>query len=132
MTFKHAKELRALIEKCSKILPDEEALEGVELFPVWNSDGVEYAVNDRVQHEGILYKCLIAHESRSDWAPDVAVSLWARVLIPDPDVIPDWEQPDSTNPYMKGDRVRHNGHIWESDYDYNVYEPGVVGWTMIE
>jgi hypothetical protein len=51
------------------------------------------------------------------------------VLIPDPDVIPEWEQPDSTNPYMKGDKVAHNSKTWVSDVDNNVWEPGVYGWT---
>lgn len=26
--------------------------------------------------------------------------------------IPEWEQPDSTNPYMAGDKVAHNGKTW--------------------
>ena len=40
-----------------------------------------------------------------------------------------WEQPDSTNPYMAGDKVTHNGKTWVSDIDNNVWEPGVYGWT---
>ena len=58
-------------------------------------------------------------------------SLWAKVLIPDPDVIPELEQPDSTYPYMIGDRVTHNGVTWESTIDNNVWEPGVYGWTEV-
>ena len=46
--------------------------------------------------------------------------------------IGEWAQPDSTNPYMKGDRVTHNGHTWESDIDNNVWEPSVYGWTQID
>lgn len=56
-----------------------------------------------------------------------AVSLWARVLIPDPHDIPEWVQPSSTNPYMKGDKVWHVGKVWESLIDGNVWEPGAVG-----
>ena len=63
--------------------------------------------------------------------PDVAVSLFAEVLIPDPSVIPDWVQPSSTNPYMKGDKVRHNGKVWVSTVDNNVWEPGVYGWDEV-
>jgi hypothetical protein len=51
------------------------------------------------------------------------------VLIPDPGVIPEWEQPDSTNPHMKGDKVKHNGKTWVSDVENNVLESGVYGWT---
>ena len=42
-------------------------------------------------------------------------------------MIPEWEQPESTNPYMKGDKVKHNDKTWVSDIDNNVWEPGVYG-----
>lgn len=45
------------------------------------------------------------------WTPTVAPSLFAKVLIPDENVIPKWEQPDSTNPYMTEDKVRMMTHI---------------------
>ena len=61
--------------------------------------------------------------------PDAAPSLYAKVLIPDPDVIPEWEQPESTNPYTKGDKVTHNEKTWVSDVDNNSWEPGVYGWS---
>lgn len=122
--------LRRLIEKASVSLDDEDALKGVELFPAWSAD-TAYAIGDRVRYDGVLYKCLIDHTSQSDWIPEDSVSLWARVLIPDPEVIPDWVQPESTNPYMTGDKVRHNDSIWVSTIDYNVYEPGVYGWDVV-
>lgn len=125
-----AKMLRKIIENLAITLPDEDALDAVELFPEWQED-TAYLVDDRVRYEDILYKCLIAHTSQSDWIPSDAVSLWTRVLIPDPDVIPDWVQPDSTNPYMMGDKVRHNGKVWVSDIDGNVWEPGVYGWSEV-
>lgn len=128
--IERARQLRKIIESLAETLDDESALKSVELFPVWKEDAV-YEVDDRVRYEGILYKCLIAHTAQSDWSPQDAVSLWARVLIPDPEVIPDWVQPESTNPYMMGDKVRHNGKVWISDIDYNVYEPGVYGWSEV-
>lgn len=121
--------LRGLIEKASASLEDEDALKGVELFPKW-TENEAYAIGDRVRYEGILYKCLIAHTAQADWIPTDAVSLWARVLIPDPEVIPEWEQPESTNPYMKGDKVRHIGKVWVSGIDYNVYEPPTM-WSEV-
>lgn len=122
--------LRALVEKSATSLDDEDALKGVELFPKW-AESEAYAIGDRVRYEGILYKCLIAHTSQPDWMPIDAPSLWARVLIPDPEVIPDWVQPESTNPYMMGDKVRHLGKVWISTIDYNVYEPSVYGWDEV-
>ena len=101
-------------------------MEAVQLFPLWKAD-VEYTVGQRVRYNEVLYSVLTAHTSQADWTPEVAPSLFAKVLIPDENVIPEWEQPDSTNPYKKGDKVSHNGKIWESQIDGNVWEPGVVG-----
>lgn len=107
---------------------DNTALRMTEFYPEWTTD-TDYATGFKVQYGGKLYKCLTAHASQADWTPDAAPSLWAKVLIPDPDVIPEWEQPDSTNPYAKGDKVTHNGKTWVSDIDNNVWAPGVYGWT---
>ena len=50
-----------------------------------------------------------------------------KVLIPTSSEIPEWEQPSSTDPYMKGDKVKHNGKTWKSLVDNNVWEPGATG-----
>ena len=107
---------------------DRTALRMVEFYPEWAA-GMEYPVGHKVQRSGALYKCLQAHTSQSGWEPNNAPSLWAKVLIPDETVVPEWEQPDSTNPYRAGDKVSHNGKTWVSDIDNNVWEPGVYGWT---
>lgn len=130
MTREEALKLRAVIEQSVANLDDETALKGVTLFPAWVS-GKDYAVGDRVKYNNVLYKVLQAHTSQDDWMPDISPSLFAQVLIPDPDVIPEWVQPDSTNPYMTGDKVKHNGKIWISAIDNNVWEPGVYGWDEI-
>lgn len=126
-----AKALRAQIESNAAVMPDEEAVQFVELFPNWSPNGVSYTTDTRVRYNGVLYRVLQDHVSQEEWTPTEAPSLFAKVLIPDPDVIPDWEQPDSTNPYSKGDKVTHAGKTWESDLDGNVWEPGVYGWTEI-
>lgn len=131
MTFiELALKLRPIIEKAMQSLSEEDALEAVTLYPKWES-GVQYEVGHRVRYNDILYRVLQAHTSQDSWTPDVAVSLYARVLIPDENVISAWIQPDSTNPYMIGDKVSHNGKTWISDYDNNVWEPGVFGWHEI-
>ena len=101
------------------------------LYPKWSGDSVQYTAGQRVQDDGILYTVLQAHTSQPDWKPADAPSLFAEVLIPDPTVIPEWEQPESTNPYAKGDKVKHNGKTWVSDIGGNVWEPGVYGWTEV-
>lgn len=128
--LEHARKLRSIIEKAAASLPDEDALEAVELFPKWN-ESATYAVGDRVQYNSVLYACLIPHTAQANWSPVEAHSLWTKVLIPDPTVVPNWEQPDSTNAYKAGDTVAHNGKTWTSDIDNNVWEPGVYGWSEV-
>ena len=55
-----AQKLRPIIEKASQSLDDETALEAVTLFPKWSETG-EYGINDRVQYNGALYRCITAH-----------------------------------------------------------------------
>lgn len=109
---------------------DQTALAGKDLYPLWNETEV-YKAGDRVRYDEILYKCLQNHTAQASWTPTDAPSLWAKVLIPTPAEIPEWEQPESTNPYMKGDKVKHNGKTWESTIDNNVWEPGVYGWGEV-
>lgn len=126
-----AKKLRPIIEKAMESVDDAIALDAVTLFPAWSGDSVVYAEGARLRYNGVLYKVLMPHTSQSDWTPDNAPSLFAKVLIPDDSTIYPWEQPDSTNPYAKGDKVTHNGKTWVSDVDNNVWEPGVYGWTEV-
>ena len=107
---------------------DATALRMVAYYPDWTA-GTAYEAGDRLVYNGDLYKVLQAHTSQETWNPDDSPSLFAKVLIPDEAEIPEWEQPDSTNPYSTGDKVTHNGKTWVSDVDNNVWEPGVYGWT---
>lgn len=127
-----ARKLRPYIEKAALSLSDEDALEAVQLFPNWNAEAA-YLVDDKVNYGGVLYRCLQSHAAQEAWAPNAAPSLWAKVLIPDPDVIPEWEQPDSTNPYMRGDRVSFEGKTYESTIDNNIWSPAAypAGWQEI-
>ena len=109
---------------------DNTALRMVEYYPA--PDAASYAAGDRIQYNGKLYKCLQAHTAQADWNPVDAPSLWAEVLAgQDGTAIGEWVQPDSTNPYMRGDRVSYNGKIYESEVDNNVWAPGVYGWVEI-
>ena len=112
----------------SLAVDDNTALRMREFYPD-SAAGQDYPAGFKVQRGGALYKVLQAHTSQDGWEPENAPSLWAKVLIPDETVVPEWEQPDSTNPYSAGDKVSHNGKTWVSDIDNNVWEPGVYGWT---
>ena len=128
ITRARAYELRKLIEKGSVSLSDEDALSGVELFPMWAA-GVAYAADDRLRYGEKLYRCVQGHTSQEGWEPDATPALWTEVARPGE--IPEWRQPTGAqDAYNKGDKVRHNDAVWTSDVDANVWEPGVYGWTM--
>ena len=118
-------------------LSDEQALQVPLMFPKWQV-GKAYVVGDRVLHLGVLYKVLQAHTSQDGWQPDVAPSLFAKNLIVKDEQgeqvdIPEWEQPDSTNPYMTGDKVRFEGKVYQSLIDNNVWSPSdhPQGWEEV-
>lgn len=122
-----AKVVRAAMDAAAAALTDEQALKAAALYPAWSAEDT-YDAGERVRHGGALYKCLQGHTAQADWTPTAAPSLWAKVLTSDTGEPLPWEQPDSTNPYMKGDKVTHGGKTWVSTMDNNVWEPGVYGW----
>lgn len=130
MTLEEAKTIIDALVTLRNSATDEQALKASALYPKWKVD-TAYKKGERVLYNDVLYKVLTDHTSQADWTPDVAPSLFAKVLIPDENVIPEWEQPESTNPYAKGDKVTHNGKTWQSTADNNVWEPGIYGWEEI-
>lgn len=147
-TASRAREIRKQMLRVAKYIPDEAADEHIDFFPVWQSHveiespesapnsittednryfkPVDYTVGDRVRWGENIYKCLQSHTSQVDWTPTEAVSLWAKVLTEPGKVLP-WEQPSAENAYGIGDRVEHNGKIYESTHPANVWEPGIPG-----
>lgn len=120
----------AIIEAVAGGLDDGQAATVPWAYPQWAADG-SYTAGDRVRHDRELYRCLQEHDAQEGWSPDAAPSLWARVLSGQSEAVPDWVQPDSTNPYMSGDHVMHNGAEYVSTVDNNVWEPGVYGWEEV-
>lgn len=109
-------------------LPDEQAITVKDIYPVWDGKGVSYQKDYYLTYNGKLYKVLQTHTSQADWSPDAAPSLFAEALPGQGGTsVGEWVQPDSTNPYMTGDQVTHNGKTWESLVDNNVWEPGAQG-----
>lgn len=130
MKRNEAQAIIAALVKLRESATDEQALAVPVLYPAWKAE-VDYVAGQRVLHGDVLYKVLQDHTSQEAWTPDAAPSLFAKVLIPDADMIPAWEQPDSTNTYSLGDKVTHNSKTWVSDYDNNSWEPGAFGWTEV-
>ena len=133
MKREEAIQFRKMMESHADSLSDEKILEVPIFVEHWKS-GTTYQTGKRLNYNGVIYKVLQDHTSQSDWLPDETPSLYAKVLIPDETVIPEWEQPDSTNAYMVGDKVIHNGITYESLIDNNVWEPGTdeTLWKVLE
>ena len=132
ITRARARALRTLIEQAAVSLPDEDALGGIELFPVWAA-GVTYAADTRIRYDGKLYRVVQSHTSQADWTPDATPALYAEVAKPGE--IPVWRQPTGAqDAYNTGDLVHYpdeDGPVYRSTVDANVWEPGVYGWEVV-
>ena len=112
----------------------DEYIDGMTCYGKDNAEGMPVT---RVRFNGELYRFIGTGTQvmQPGWNPVDAPSLWAKILPGQEGsdvILGEWEQPDSTNGYKKGDRVIWNDHIWESTFDgANVWEPGTVGapWT---
>lgn len=124
--------LKSMMHKAATSLPDEDALEAVELFPVWQTD-TAYDKGIRVRYGDKLYRCEQAHTSQADWTPPSVPALWTEVAKPGE--IPVWKQPTGAqDAYMTGDKVYYptkDDPVYESTMDYNTYAPDVYGWKEI-
>jgi hypothetical protein len=131
ITRQKALALRRMIEKAAISLPDEDALEAVELFPEWAAN-TEYERLIRVRYGDKLYRCEQAHTSQVGWTPDLTPALWTEVAKPGE--IPVWRQPTGAqDAYRIGDKVHYpdeDGPVYICTMDYNTYAPDVYGWEL--
>lgn len=119
---------RRKVELASSWTDDADALECIELFPKWEA-GKDVIVGERLQHNSLLYKCVQAHTTQAEWAPDITPALWTRVSVEE---FPEWVQPTgSADAYMTGDKVTYLGEHYVSAIDSNVWAPDVYGWNRI-
>lgn len=130
--FERVNELKNAQTTASAALPDDIAIDCVLIFPAWENGGV-YAVGDRVQYNGKLYRCVQVHTAQADWTPDMTPALWTEVAKPGE--IPVWKQPTGAqDAYSKGDKVHYptaDDPVYESTVDANVWAPDVYGWTAV-
>ena len=124
----NAQRMADSIVLATSYLDDEQAETVTNLFPVWEV-GIEYVVGDRRQYNELLYRCVQAHTSQSDWTPDVTPALWVRTSTEE---WPEWIQPTgSHDAYNIGDKVSHLEKHWISTVDANIWEPSVYGWDEV-
>ena len=129
MKREHAYKLRELLHKASASLTDEDALEGIELFPLWAAD-TEYERSVRVRYNEKLYRCEQTHTSQAIYPPAIVPALWTEVARPGE--IPVWRQPTGAqDAYRIGDKVHYPdvaGPVYVSVVDNNTWAPDVYGW----
>lgn len=121
-------ELRQLIEKATKSLTDDDALECVTLFPEWEIN-IAYEVDQRISYQDKLYRVVQAHTSQEGWTPDLTPALFTEVAKPGE--IPVWKQPTGAqDAYMKDDKVWYpekDTTVYISLIDNNVWSPETTG-----
>ena len=132
MKREHAMKLRQMIVKAAVSLPDEDALNAVELFPAWAAD-TEYAVDVRIRYGDKLYRVVQSHTSQDDWTPDQTPALYTEVALPGK--IPVWKQPTGAqDAYNKGDKVWYpekDTTVYVSTVDANTWPPDIYGWEAV-
>jgi hypothetical protein len=130
-------EFRKAIQLFAATLTDEKQLMAIPtVFPAYKI-GVAYISGD-VFSWGVnsvgdpqLYQVQQNHTSAAEWPPDAAPSLYKAIGVTS-DGTAVWVQPlGAHDAYNMGDVVSHNGAIWSSDVNGNVWEPGVYGWTEV-
>jgi hypothetical protein len=112
--------LQDKLDSIAAALPDEIAAEHIDLYPVW-MEGMALKVNDRIQHNGGLYRVQQTHTA--EHPPSVhTAALYTRINVPGD--VQAWVTGQS---YSKGVQVTHGGKTWLSMVDNNVWEPGADG-----
>ena len=122
-----AQKVRNAMDAAGAQLDDAAALDAMAIYPAWEI-GAAYAVNDRRRYGANLYKCVQAHTSQADWAPDATPALWVKVSVEE---WPEFLQPTGAHDaYNTGDKVTYNGKRYVSLIDANVYSPDAypAGW----
>lgn len=129
-----ALEMRKAIQFFIRSLTDEaEIMEIATMYPSYEV-GKPYKVKDifsygtNASNDPQLYQVLLDHVSANEWMPDVTPSLYKAIGVTD-DGYPNWVQPlGASDAYNTGDIVFHNGKLYQSTVDNNVWSPDNYGW----
>ena len=101
-------------------------------------EGVNYLIGRKIIYNNNVYKVVQSHLSQEGWEPDKASSLFTLFSKSISDVVTgevlEFIKPTGAHDsYMKGDKVRFEGSVYESLIDSNVYSPAEYpnGWRKI-
>ena len=131
MTREEALAYRHTIEQAAALQSDEAALNNIDLYPNWK-ENLNLEVGGRYKYNGVLYKCLQAHTTQSDWTPDITPALWVVVSLDEWPEIP--ENIPAENPWMKGDKGTWKGEHYICQIDNCVWNPDAypAAWEKVE
>ena len=121
------------VQTTAQTFDDTTALDNKLVYPFWEA-GIEVKLDKKYLYvmNGNLYKVLQPHTTQADWTPDITPALW-KVVQPE-GVIPDFVQPTGAHDaYMKGEKVKFNGSVYESVIDNNSWSPTAypAGWKKL-
>ena len=109
-----------------------------DLYEAWQP-GKAYEVDKVISYgtnaagETQLYRVVQAHTSAAEWIPGQGTDSLYKAIGFTEEGYDIWTQPlGAHDAYQTGDIVSHNGQLWESTVDGNVWEPGVYGWSEKE
>jgi len=133
-----ARYYRAKIELAAQRVPEDMAVTVISLFPLWAADfdALVAAVGEdgvirrgtRLRRGGYLFTNMhdISHADHNT-DPLEDPSMWSRMVDPD-EGAPEWFMPQwPFTQWMYGSRAMHDGVVWVSTADNNVWEPGSSG-----
>ena len=129
--------IREAMDIAGATLSDEKALECVRLYRPYEV-GKAYTVGEFFTYgvNGVgdpqLYKVVQAHTSQDNWKPDTNPALYTPIGLDDSGY-PVWSKPTGAHDaYNKGDIVNHNGVLYESTIDGNIWSPDEypAGWAV--
>lgn len=132
-----AEQLRRVLQLFAGTLPEAQAREVAAVYPRYGvgrayekgqyiTDGTDANGDPR------LYRVEQDHTSQADWPPADNPSLYTCISLT-PDGHPIWSQPTGAqDAYNTGDIVSHNGTLYRSKVDGNVWAPDAYpdGWEI--
>ncbi len=132
-----AEQFRRALQLFANSLDEETAMEIATVYDAWQ-EGVRYKAGEYLTYgenyvgNPQLYKVVQDHTSQADWMPYATPSLYTPIGLTE-EGYPVWAQPTGAHDaYNTGDIVDHNGTLYESLIDGNVYAPDAypAGWKV--
>lgn len=68
------------LKNTRNIIAEEMALNYIDLYPNWKV-GKELSIDERIEHNGKLYRVITAHTTQETWEPDVAFTLFEPIDV---------------------------------------------------